>query len=383
MKQDILKNQTINSTLTFFAPSFEYVEPNPDPRPFAFVLKETFRMMEPCKNLGGGKVRLTYYNPEAESVSVVGAGGSFPGEYPMTKDDTGYWTVEVETTPGIHVHRYLVDGTLVLNDQMPLVYCAGEPANAFECVDEDCGWYLLQDVPHGDLRMEYYRSSHTGRWKVCWVYCPAGYDEHPEKKYPVLYLQHGAGEDETGWIDMGKMNYILDNQIAAGETEEMLVVMNCGFAFNEDEEMSLRCPGFEKELLEDCIPMIEDKYRVRTERESRAMAGLSMGSAQSQSVVLNHLDKFAYLGVIIGGIGTAPIGVQADALKDPKALGEKLKVFYACNGDQEPGCMPSHEAMEKMVEEGLTCGRHDIFKGYHELTVCREGLRAFLPLLFK
>ena len=129
--------------------------------------------------------------------------------------------------------------------------------------------------------------------------------------------------------------------------------------------------------------MIESKYRVKTDRESRAMAGLSMGSAQSQSIVLNHLDMFAYLGVIIGGIGNAPIGVQAEALNDPAALNEKLKVFYACNGDHEAGCTASHEAMEKMIAEGLSCGRHDIFEGYHELTVCRKGLRAFLPLLFR
>ena len=199
----------------------------------------------------------------------------------------------------------------------------------------------------------------------------------------MLYLQHGAGEDETGWIDMGKMNYILDNQIAAGETEEMLVVMNYGFSLREDETPALRSPGFETELLQDCIPMIEAKYRVKTDRESRAMAGLSMGSAQSQRIVLNHLDQFAYLGVIIGGIGTAPIGVQAEALNDPEELGKKLKVFYACNGREEPGCKASHEVMEKMISEGLSCGRHDIFEGYHELTVCRKGLRAFLPLLFK
>ena len=383
MKQDILKNQTINSSLTYFAPCFQRKEPKPPGAPFSFKLEETFQMAEPCKNLGNGRVRLTYYNPDAKSVSVVGGGGAFAGEYPMTKDDWGYWTVEVDTVPGIRVHRYLVDGALVLSDRMPLVYCAQEPANAFECVDESCNWYLLQDVPHGDLRMEYYRSSHTGRWKVCWVYCPPGYDENPEKKYPVLYLQHGAGEDETGWIDMGKMNYILDNQIASGETEEMLVVMNYGFSLREDETPALRSPGFETELLSDCIPMIEEKYRVRTDRESRAMAGLSMGSAQSQRIVLNHLDRFAYLGVIIGGIGNAPIGVQAEALRDPAALGKQLKVFYACNGDQEPGCQASHDAMEKMISEGLSCGRHDIFEGYHELTVCRKGLRAFLPLLFK
>ena len=129
--------------------------------------------------------------------------------------------------------------------------------------------------------------------------------------------------------------------------------------------------------------MIESTYRVRTDRESRAMAGLSMGSAQSQNIVLNNLDKFAYLGVIIGGIGNAPIGVQAEALNDPAELGRKLKVFYASNGDHEAGCMKNHEAMEKLVSEGLVCGRHDIFPGYHDLDVCRRSLRAFLPLLFR
>jgi len=384
MNQNILNNQAINSTLTFFAPSFSRKVPRKPGEPMSFKTPETFTMVEPCKNLGDGRVVLTYYNPDAKEAVVCGReNSSFEGEYPMTMDELGYWTAEVKATPGLHVFSFRVDGVDIVYDQMPLAFSCREPANFFECVDDTCGWYLMQDVPHGELRMEYYRSSYTGRYKACWIYVPAGYDENPDKSYPVLYLQHGAGEDETGWIDMGKMNYILDNQIASGETKEMLVVMNCGWAYKDDEDMDLNRDGFGKELLNDCIPMVEAKYRVKTDRESRAMAGLSMGSMQSQRVVLNNLDKFAYLGVIIGGIGDAPIGVGLDALKDPVKLNAALKVFYASNGAEEAGCARSHENMEKLKEAGLACGRHDIFPGYHELTVCRKSLRVFLPMLFK
>ena len=386
MNDKIYQNQTINSTLLHFAPAFQRRVPAPPPqggRRFGFSMPETFKMLEPCKNLGGGRVRLTYYNPDAKSVSVFGIGGSMPGEYPMEKDEDGYWTVEFDATPGIHVHRYRVDGVVTYNPMMPFAFSTQEPCNIFEAVDESCGWYLMQDVPHGDLRMEYYRSSYTGRWKVSWIYTPPGYEEHPEKTYPVLYLQHGAGEDETGWIDMGKVNYILDNMIAEGKCEEMLVVMNSGFAFLPGEAMGIDGGGFEQELLEDCIPMIEEKYRVKTDRESRAIAGLSMGSFQAQKIGLTHLDRFASIGVIIGGVNQARLGYAAKAFEDLTKLNSQLKVFFASNGEQEPNCESNREQMKALYEGGLTNSVFYSCPGYHELTVCRNSLREFLPMLFK
>ena len=386
MNENINNNQTINSTLLHFAPAFQRRVPMPPPqggRRFGFSMPETFKMLEPCKNLGGGRVRLTYYNPDASSVSVCGIGGSMPGEYPMEKDAEGYWTVEFDATPGIHVHRYKVDGVMTYNPQMPFAFSTQEPCNIFEAVDESCGWYLMQDVPHGDLRMEYYRSSYTGRWKVAWIYTPPGYEENPEKQYPVLYLQHGAGEDETGWIDMGKVNYILDNMIAEGKCEKMLVVMNCGFAFRPEDSFGLDNGGFEQELLEDCIPMIEERYRVRPGRDSTAIAGLSMGSFQAQKIGLSHLDRFAYIGVIIGGVNKARLGYAAKAFDDLPKLNSQLKVFFASNGEQEPNCEDNRAQMKELYEGGLKNAVFYSCPGYHELTVCRNSLRDFLPMLFK
>ncbi len=374
-------NPAINTTLMHHEGVYKKIEKRVPGAPFSFSEPSEFRMFPPAENLGNGRVILRYYAPDAKSVAVVGGGGSFPGTHPMTKDEDGYWSVTVTTTPGIHVHRYLVDGVTVLSSSMPLVFAAAEPANAFECVDEDCAWYLQQDVPHGDLRMEYYRSSYTGRWKVAWVYTPAGYDESTED-YPVLYLQHGAGEDETGWIDMGKAHLILDNMIAAGECEKMICVMNSGWSYREDDERSMMSGGFEQELVHDCIPFIEGKYRVRRDRLSRAMAGLSMGSSQSQRIVYHNPELFAYLGVIIGGFGQRWLGDDQKYLEDYDFLKKNLKLLFSSNGEQEDFCEASRAQIRKLQENGVPAVFYST-PGYHELTVCRKSLREFLPRLFR
>jgi len=383
--KNIINNQTINSTLLYFNPAFKRRVPMPPLKPGErrppLESPAAFKMLQPCKNLGGGRVMLTYYNPDATTVEVVGGGGSMPGTYPMTKDADGYWTVEFEATPGIHVHRYRVDGAIVLNPVMPFAFCAGEPANIFEAVDDSCDLYLIKDVPHGDLRMEYYRSSYTGRWKACWVYTPAGYEQNPNKTYPVLYLQHGAGEDETGWLDMGKANYILDNMIAEKSCEEMLVVMNSGWAIKPGEERTMT-GGFADELMNDCIPFIESKYRVKADREARAIAGLSMGAAQAQLIAFENIDKFAYAGLIIGRFSPDRLGKGAALLEDIPALNKKLRLLFASNGEQEPGCEENRAAIEDLKAKGLDGAVFYSCPGYHELTVCRNSLREFLPRLF-
>jgi enterochelin esterase-like enzyme len=377
----ILNNQTINSTLLYFSPCFKRKEKKP-PMPGTSLETPAFKMLQPCKNLGDGRVRITYYNPDAKTAEVFGNGGSMPDSYPMAKDEDGYWSAEFESNPGIHVHRYRVDGAVVSNPVMPYTFNSGEPANVFETVDDGCDWYLMKDVPHGDLRMDYYRSSFTGRWKVCWTYTPPGYEQNLDKKYPVLYLQHGAGEDETGWIDMGKTNYILDNMLSEGKCEEMLVVMNSGFAYKEG--VTDITSGFTQELLCDCIPFIEERYRVIADGDHRAVAGLSMGSVQAQRIVHENPDMFAYAGVIIGGFTPWNGGPAFPALTgDVPALNKKLKVFFAANGEEEPQCEAARAAIAELKAKGLEGAVFYFCPGYHELTVCRNSLREFLPLLFK
>jgi len=380
---DILNNQSINSSLLHFDPVFKRRDPNPRPMGFRMAPPEKFTMLSPCKNLGNNTVRLTYYNPTAKNVEVFWIGGSMPDSYPMTRDEQGYWTVDLTLAPGIHVHRYRVDGTVVINPEMPFCYSCGEPANYFETVDDECDFYMLKDVPHGDLRLEYYRSSYTGRWKACWVYTPPSYESSPDRDYPVLYLQHGAGEDETGWIDMGRANYIADNLIAEGKCEEMLIVMNAGFSFHEED--GYRESGFTQELVKDCVPFIEGKYRCKTDRDNRAVAGLSMGSSQAQQIAYEYPELFAYCGVIIGWFipATAQGEKYAPLFEDIEAMNAKYKVFFGSNGEQEDFYPGASAAFKDLIARGMTNAFYYSCPGFHELTVCRKSLRVFLPMLFK
>jgi len=380
MESKLYRNQALNSQLLVFEPMIPIVSKDP----MASRQAPTVTMKPAVYARANGDMEFNFLAPDAESVILVGPGGSFSGEYPMKKDDLGYFSTVVSgITPGIHVHWYLVDGVKCTNRHAPYSYSGGEPLNFFEVPDPKEDFYLMKNVPHGDLRMEYYRSSYSGRVKTCWVYTPPGYDASPEKDYPVLYLQHGAGEDETGWIDMGKANLILDNLLAEDKAKEMLIVMNYGFdtSGKKPEEGITAQSIFASELLNDCIPYIESKYRIKPGRENRAMAGLSMGSFQSVYIVLHHLDLFAYLGVIIGGFNLDRAGLPELATKLPW-LNDQLRVVFCSNGEQEPSCEANRAYMAKMAQGGLK----NIFyscPGYHELTVCRNSLVRFLPLLFQ
>ena len=254
------------------------------------------------KILDNGDVRFRYYAPEAKKVEVAGCGGYFSDEkVAMTKGEDGWWSCVISgIKPGFHNHKYWVDGNLMVNPDAPVGYGWFYPINVFDLPGEEDGFWMLKDVPHGDVRMEYYKSSATGRTKLAWVYTPAGYDES-DKRYPVLYIQHGVGENEMGWVWQGHINMIADNLIAEGKMEEMIIVMNCGYAFVEGENPVFLPGDFSKELTEDCIPHIDAEYRTIADRKHRAMAGLSLGSSQAFFIANEHKDLFANLGVFSGG----------------------------------------------------------------------------------
>jgi len=335
------------------------------------------------EHLSDGSIRLRAYAPEAKEAVVVGGGGNLPGEYPMEQEGDGWWAAILPPRPaGLYPHRYRIDGTLVTNPLVPYVFGAGEPVNFIEAVDDSSLFYALTDVPHGDLRMELYPSPSTGGWRNCWVYAPPGYDASDES-YPVLYLQHGAGENETGWIDQGKVNFILDNLLAQQACVPMLVVMNCGYCFEPGVIPELFPGDFNKVLVEECIPFIESKYRVIADREHRAMAGLSMGSAQAQDAVYSHLDTFAWCGVIIGSFFKARFGVDHTALfEDMDALARQLRLLFVSNGSEEAAVEGNIAAVKELRAQGLNA-TYRSYPGYHELGVCRKSLRDLLPLLFR
>lgn len=332
-----------------------------------------------------GDVTFCFYAPNAKQVAVSGWLAMTNKKHDMTKDENGYWRVTISGIPaGYHYHEYFVDGTCVVNPQAPVGYGAHKVINFFDMPgDED--FYLLKDVPHGTLRVEHFHSSVTGRTRDCWVYTPPGYDEKPDKKYPVLYLQHGGGENETGWVWQGKVHYILDNLIAENQCRPMIIVMNCLYCVNHQKDEDFIAGDFDSMLMRDCIPFIEKKFRVASGNENRAMAGLSMGSYQTLMTTMRHLGYFPYIG-IFSGILERRWYCDFDYyqnFKDPKAFNEQVKLFFFGYGEQEERIVNGLEQdLRKFDETGLQYKLYTC-PGYHEWTVWRRCLKEFVKQIFR
>lgn len=335
-----------------------------------------------------GDVRFTFYAPLARQVEVGGQPNTTMTDrrYPMEKDQEGYWSVLVKgLPPGIHFHEYYVDGTRVLNPQTPIGYGSHRAVNFVEIPEPGVDFYYQKDVPHGRLTMELFPSKTTGKTRNCWVYTPPGYGEDPHKKYPVLYLQHGGGECETDWIWLGKANYILDNLLAEGGCQPMLLVMNALYCIDERVDNEFLQGDFDAMLLNDCIPWIESHYQVEPTPAGRAIAGLSMGSYQTTMTALTHLGMFPYVGIFSGTWEMRwYCKYNYRALFDqPQKLNDALKVLFFGYGEQEERIIRGLEPdLELFDQRGIRYHRYTC-PGYHEWTVWRKCLRQFLPLLFR
>ncbi len=258
--------------------------------------------------------------------------------YEAERDDEGFWTAMTEPQPpGFHYYWLMIDGVQVADPASESFYGAGRQMSGIEIPDPESAFYEPQDVPHGEVRERSYFSKTTQSWRRIFVYTPPDYDTNRDARYPVLYLQHGSGEDERGWSTQGRMNFILDNLIAQGKAQPMLVVMEQGYAFKPGEApVPLRPPTgtpdfrkmfatLEEVFTQELIPFIDATYRTLPDREQRALAGLSMGGLQTFTIGLAHSDLFAYLGGFSGAGGgfgdeifnpkTAHGGVMADADK--------------------------------------------------------------------
>ena len=327
--------------------------------------------------LEDGAVQFSFYAPNALKVEVAGISGSMSRErISLEKEEDGHFSVTVSgLNPGFHYHDWFVDDVKVRNPKGAFCYGCFEAINFFEVPEQGIDFYYLKEVPHGDVSMRLYPSMVNGHMKACYVYTPPEYDKNTGKNYPVLYVQHGVGEDETGWIWNGKLNLILDNLIAGGKCRPMLVVMCSGYAFESDSDPVFYPGDFDKELVSDCIPFIEHNYRVKKGRGNRAMAGLSLGSAQASLIVSKHTDLFSYLGVF-SGLASEPLDqIMADTVH-PMNL-----VFLSC-GEGETGLLkPQEMYRERMEKAGIPC-LHKSYTGYHEWHVWRESLCDFVQKLF-
>lgn len=315
--------------------------------------------------------------PDAKTVQI-----DLGRKYDLTRNADGEWTGTTDPlTQGFHYYFLIIDGVAVADPASESFYGCGMMASGVEIPYPDGDVrFQMSDVPHGDIRMKRYFSKTANDWRRMFIYCPPGYDASAQS-YPVLYLQHGGGEDERGWSNQGRTDIIMDNLIAKGEAKAMLIVMADG---NTND--------FESELLNDCIPFVENNFRVKTNRESRALAGLSMGGIHTLNVGIPHLELFAYLGVFSSGwwATSSPFGngnateKYYSMLKDKKdEYNEKLKLFWLSMGGKEDIAYNNCQTMIKRFNEiGI---RYSYFEtpGGHTWPVWRESLYQFAPLLFK
>jgi enterochelin esterase family protein len=341
------------------------------------------------------RARFRIVAPGAQSVKVPEWGG-----VTLTKGEDGAW---VGTTrpldEGFHYYRINIDGADVPDPGSKSFYGAGRWGSAIEIPAADEEFYGVKDVPHGQLRQVLYPSRSTNATRRCFVYTPPGYDKDTNARYPVLYLQHGAFEDETGWGNQGRANLILDNLIAAGKCKPFIVVMdNGGNNFASGPRRGGPRPGgapapggaggpprprfdfsgFAKIMTDELIPFIDANYRTLADQPHRAMAGLSMGGAQTRQITLANLDKFSHIGLFSGG----SIAANDPALAEPSTFRQRVNVLFVSYGSREntAAAKTNHEALEKLDIKNTY---YESPNTAHEWQTWRRSLYQFAPLLFQ
>lgn len=327
----------------------------------------------------------------------------------MEKQADGYWTVTTPSlAPGLHYYTVIIDGAEVSDPSSYAFFGGGRDASMIEIPEAGATYYTAQDVPHGQVREVWYHSQVTGTWRHALVYTPPGYDTQTRVRYPVLYLQHGAGEDETGWIRQGHANFILDNLIAAGSTKPMIVVMAYGYArragvtppdltgkpFGSPEVMRAMQEAFavfEDDMTQALIPFIDANFRTKTDRDHRAMAGLSMGGAQTFQIAFDHLELFSYIGGFSGAglvFGNQKLDPRTDfhgALADPAAFAKRVHLLWIGVGTDEPPMMKN--GLERLHNSLADAKIEHVFYESpgtaHEWQTWRRDLKDFAPRLFQ
>ena len=350
-----------------------------------------------------GRVQLRLQAPGADSVRANFWSGP---KLDMAKDGDGVWTVTTEPlVPGLHYYTFVINGVEVSDPASKSFYGGSRYVSAVEVPEPGANYYSIQDVPHGQVREIWYHSDVTESWRHAMVYLPPNYDTDPNERYPVLYLQHGGGEDETGWIRQGHANFIMDNLIASGEAKPMIIVMANGYARRASAEqaagaaapadrmswMRNMMTAFEDDVTDVLIPYVDRTFRTLTDRENRAMAGLSMGGMQTFHVALNNLDLFSHIG---GFSGAALPGAdrafdpQVDyngAFADPNAFAEKVRVLYVGIGTAEPEGMRQgiHNVHRALTDAGIEHVFYESPGTDHEWQTWRRNLNHFAPMLFQ
>lgn len=308
-------------------------------------------------------------------------------KYPMKRDADGVWTGDsAPQDEEFHYYQFEVDGASVPDPGSLYYYGAGRWGSGIEVPAHDQDFYALKNVPHGDIREVNYWSETESKMCHCFVYTPPGYDSSKKKRYPVLYLQHGSGENEHGWSEQGKTGLIMDNLIAEGKAEEFIIVMDNGTwtrpqGMQRGGRPSNWADGFMNRLVKDIIPMIDARYRTKADRKYRAMAGLSMGGMQTKAITMKNPDVFSALGMFSGGVITAEEAAQTEGFKEAYDL---IFISYGSHELKNPRWGQNQQAVtEELRASGMNAHFYVSPETAHEWQSWRRSLYQFAQLLFK
>ena len=341
-------------------------------------------------------VTFKFNAPDAQKVQVAIANTP----YDMVKGSDGVWSFTSEPQDlGYHNYWMIVDGTIVLDPATDGFIGYSHDCNGFEVPDPNGDFYDLKDVPHGDVLIKNYFSKVTDAWRMAFIYTPPGYEKNSSTRYPVLYLQHGGGEDQRVWFEMGRTNLILDNLIAEGKCKPFIVVMETSAATKPGDtppaprqaaapagqrqagqpaagarpRMSFSFNTYAELMTNDLIPFVDSNFRTLSDGNDRAMAGLSMGSMVTRTVTLANLDKFSYIGLFSGGT------IPPDQISDKS----KVKLVFMSYGSRERGSDGLKAAEDALNQAGIKSVTYVSPLTAHEWQSWRRSLHEFAQLLFK
>ena len=365
--------------------------PQVEPLPAGFKPSSTntFISQYPAVNPQTRQAIFRVMAPDATSVQL-----QLGGNKEMKKDEKGVWWITTEPlVVGFHYYAIAINGVAVTDRGTKTFFGSNWESSGIEIPEGPEGDYYRfnKNIPHGQIRSILYWSEVNGLERHVNVYIPAEYESNPNKKYPVLYLVHGWGEDENGWSIQGHMGNIMDGLIAAGKAVPMIVVMPSG-DIQTNSDVRTASGNITDIFVKDLIPFIDKTFRTLTDRQSRAMAGLSRGGMQTTTTVFNNMDKFAWMGTFsgffMGGMGgqgggatPSPETAFNGVFKDPAAFDKQMNLLFISTGTEERGPKEQVDALKAHGIKHIVY--HESQGTAHEWLTWRRALNDFAPRLFK
>ncbi len=323
--------------------------------------------------------------PKAEQVLILGDWLKRGEQLAMTQGDDEIWEATAGPfPPGNHIYGFEIDGIQTPDPENAAVKLRASRAGSFFHVPGEAVWQP-GSAPHGNVDINFHQSQLLGDTRWFTVYTPPNYHQERDKEYPTLYLLHGSNDTAIGWVMIGAANYIMDNLLARNAVEEMIIVMPFGHAVPHGSPREIQRTNtekFEAYLLNEIIPLVEKKYRIKQNRQSRAIAGLSMGGGQAITIGLDNLDRFSAIGSFSGAVPREGTERLNTILFTPKKVNDALDLFWiACGRDDF--LLDRNEAFTKLLSEKGIQHTYHLTEGVHNYHVWRQNLATLAPALFR